>query len=143
MTDQKDENLQKLGSTLFLETAEQLANIQKFKPGYTDQKLQMDIEKNPRFLALHGVWYNGNGYLRNHQDRTWDQDNKTSQTVWVFSISLGSTARFTYHHPQDIQGNHSTTVLVESGDVLLFNGAYLYHGVQVLEHSIPNWWEKE
>ena len=143
MTDQKDENLQKLGSTLFSETAEQLANIQKVKPGYTDQKLQMDIEKAPRFPALHGVWYNENGYLRSHRDRTWDQDNKTSQTEWVLSISLGSTARFTYHHPQDIQGNHSTTVLVESGDVLLFNGAYLYHGVQVLEHSIPNWWEKE
>ena len=144
MKEQKeDEMLQRLGSDLFLETAEQLVNIQKLKPSPTDQNLYLQFKKTPRFAAVHGVWYNENGYLRSHRDRTWDNANKTSQTEWVLSISLGATARFSYHHPNDeMKRNQSTAVLVESGDVLLFNGAYLHHGVQVLERSTPYWWKR-
>ena len=69
--------------------------------------------------------------------------NKTAQTEWVLSITLGATARFIYHHPKDKEEHHSISVSVASGDVLLFNDAYLYHGVQVLEESIPEWWKKE
>ena len=143
MTEEKDKNLQEIGSTLFLETAEQLANIQQVTPGYIDDNLKLKAEKAPRFPAVHGVWYNENGYLRSHRDRTWDRANKTAQTEWVLSISLGATARFTYHHPKDKEEHHSISVSVASGDVLLFNGAYLYHSVQVLEESVPEWWKKE
>ena len=144
MTDRKDDYLQNLGSTLFLETAEQLANIQQVNPGYIDQNLKLNLLENaPSFPAIHGVWYNENGYLRSHRDKTWDRGNKTSQTEWVLSISLGANARFTYHHPNVREGYQSIFVLVESGDVLLFNGAYLHHGVQVLENSIPKWWAEE
>ena len=141
MTDRKDEYLQTLGSMLFLETAGQLANIQRVNPGYIDQNLKLNLlEKAPRFPAVHGVWYNKNGFLQSHRDKTWNRGNKTSQTEWVLSISLGANAHFTYHHPNEKEGYHST---VESGDVLLFNGAYLHHGVKVLENSIPKWWGKE
>ena len=144
MTDRKDEYIQNLGSMLFLETAEQLANIQQVNPGYIDQNLKFNLlKKAPSFPAVHGVWYNENGYLRIHRDKTWNLGNKTSQTEWVLSISLGANARFTYHHPNDREGKQSIFVLVESGDVLLFNGAYLHHGVQVLENSIPKWWGEE
>ena len=143
-TDRKDENLRKLGSTLFLETGKQLATIQQVRPGYIDHNLKLNFDgKAPKFSAVRGIWYNENGYLRSHRHIAMNRANETSQTEWVLSISLGATARFTYHHPTDKEGHHRTTVMVESGDLLLFNAAYLYHSVQVLERSIPKWWEKE
>ena len=70
MTDRKDKNLEELGSTFFFETGEQLANIQQVTPGYIDDNLKLKVEKAPRFPAVHGVWYNENGYKRTHRDRT-------------------------------------------------------------------------
>ena len=135
---------QDIGSDLFMKTAKKLKAFQTVKPGSSiEMPLKPEIQGPPKFSAIHGVWYNESGYLQSHRDKTWTnrEQNESSQadTEWVLSISLGASALFTYYHPKDDGKLHGTTVIMESGDVLLFNGAYLYHGVSVIQNSTPRW----
>ena len=144
MRDKEHAKLQDLGREIFDKAAKKLSAFQDVKPDSSiDSRLQPQTEIPARFSAIHGVWYNENGSLQSHRDKTWtsDEHNKTSntETEWVLSISLGASALFTYYHPDDKKEKYGTTVIVESGDILLFNGAYLYHGVSIVNTSTPPW----
>lgn len=144
MRDQEHGKLQSLGMEAFVTAAKKLVAFQNVKQDSSiDARLKPETGLPAKFGAMHGVWYNENGYLQSHRDKTWTNDahNKSSSmdTEWVLSISLGASGLFTYYHPNDNEERYGTTVIVESGDILLFNGAYLYHGVSVVHSSTPHW----
>jgi len=84
-----------------------------------------DFEPN----ALYAILYPYDGRFGAHLD---------GAKGWVLSISIGHAAKFFYS--EKYQGE-KTFVQLDSGDVLLFNGGQLYHGIEeIIPNSAPAFW---
>ncbi|KAH6777949.1 2-oxoglutarate-dependent dioxygenase family protein [Perilla frutescens var. hirtella] len=82
-------------------------------------------------------FYTTNGRLGLHQDRdeSWES---LDEGLPVVSISIGDSAEFLYGDQRDV--NKAESVLLESGDVLIFGGEsrHIYHGVKaIIPDSAP------
>lgn len=81
------------------------------------------------FFVVYGVWYNENGYLWKYLDRMWDWVNKMLWIEWVFLILFGIMVCFIYYYLNNGEGYYGIDILLDFGDVFLFNGVYFYYGV--------------
>ncbi|XP_031251104.1 uncharacterized protein LOC116108998 isoform X3 [Pistacia vera] len=82
-------------------------------------------------------FYNTSGRLGLHQDR-----DESRESLWkglpVVSFSIGDSAEFLYGDERDIA--KSETIVLESGDVLIFGGEsrHIFHGVSsIIPNSAP------
>lgn len=83
-------------------------------------------------------FYSTNGRLGLHQDRDESQES-LDKGLPVVSISIGDSAEFLYGDVRDV--NKAESVLLESGDVLIFGGEarHIYHGVKtIISDSAPS-----
>jgi len=76
--------------------------------------------------ALLAQFYPKNGQLHAHTD---------SQPGWVLSFSCGNSALFFYYHK-----NKKQEVLLESGDVILFDSSMLHGISRIIPNSAPDAW---
>ncbi|XP_047942819.1 uncharacterized protein LOC125189601 [Salvia hispanica] len=76
-------------------------------------------------------FYPCNGWLGFHQDR-YETQESLDKRLPVVSISIGASAEFLYGEERDV--NKAKSVLLESGDVLIFGGEsrHIYHGVKAI-----------
>ncbi|CAF0875553.1 unnamed protein product [Adineta steineri] len=135
--------IQTLGEVMYLKAASFLKVQQATrKKNSIDQSLHAPpIHQSPSFKYVHGVMYGINDTLGPHHDKTWSA-NSNSKYEWVVSISLGHTAVFKYGMNNDDNEEKTTTEIdLNSGDVLLFNGAYLEHSMPYIhKNKYPMWW---
>ncbi|UJR07926.1 hypothetical protein I4U23_012209 [Adineta vaga] len=95
------------------------------------------IHQRPSFKYVHGVMYDINDSLGFHHDKTWSA-HQNSSYEWVISISLGHSAVFRYRKDEK---EATTEIVLNSGDVLFFNGAALEHAMPyILKDKYPIWW---
>ena len=83
--------------------------------------------------ALYCIVYGPESVLESHQD---------IQGGWVISISVGASCEFFFSPKAD--GSSRSQIMLNSGDVVIFNGRRLFHGVgKVLTESVPKIWQEE
>jgi alkylated DNA repair dioxygenase AlkB len=84
--------------------------------------------------ALYGILYGPESVLESHQD---------IQGGWVISMSIGAACEF-FFSPKAESGSLQTHIVLNSGDVIIFNGRKLFHGVsKVFSDQIPDLWVQE
>ena len=136
-----DNEVSDLGDQLFKRAANKLDAFQRMK-SFAETPQPLKITKNKfNNVAVHGVLYNKDGFLQSHLDKSFINFNGEQvemETEWVISISIGNSALFRYEVEKS-QQKQQTTLLIESGDVILFNGGYLLHEVTVLQNTSPEW----
>merc|ERR1712173_498934 len=79
--------------------------------------------------AIYGILYPPRGFLEAHTD---------AHQGWVVSISVGADCDFWYQHDNDEKKNK---VMIESGDVMVFPGYRLMHGVDAVGERVPRFWK--
>jgi alkylated DNA repair dioxygenase AlkB len=90
-------------------------------------ELQCPMKYKPE--ALYAICYGSKGALVSHQD---------GQMGWVLGLSMGESCDFFFSKTQE---GGRQTVKLESGDLILFNGQTLFHGVsKIHEGSAPAFW---
>ncbi len=80
--------------------------------------------------AIYGILYPPRGFLEAHTD---------AHQGWVVSISVGSDCDFWYKNGVDDERKHR--VNIESGDVMVFPGYRLMHGVDAVGEGVPRFWK--
>lgn len=75
--------------------------------------------------------YPSDGALHSHQDGVKGQ---------VLGLTLGQSTMFHFSPTQ--KEKDRTEVLLESGDLILFDGGKLWHGVdKIIPDTAPQWWK--
>ncbi|MCO5592105.1 hypothetical protein L7F22_046100 [Adiantum nelumboides] len=94
-------------------------------------------EMHPNICLVN--FYERSGKLGLHQDR--DESLESRQRgIPVVSFSIGDSAKFVYGLERDV--DLADTVILESGDVLIFGGPsrMIYHGIlSILPQTAPSW----
>jgi hypothetical protein len=131
-----------LGEVLYLKAASFL-NVQqtiRTKNSITNLLHSPPVHQRPSFKYLHGVLYGMNDTLGPHFDKTWSTITNSTYE-WVISISLGHSAIFSYRKNNHSNLERTTQIVLNSGDLLFFNGAYLEHSMPyILKNEYPSWW---
>lgn len=77
--------------------------------------------------AMYGILYPARGYLEAHTD---------AHQGWVVSLSVGAHCDFWYE-----SGKKKHRVRIESGDLMVFAGYRLMHGVDAVGEQVPEFWK--
>ncbi|MCO5571182.1 hypothetical protein L7F22_024916 [Adiantum nelumboides] len=94
-------------------------------------------EMHPNICLVN--FYERSGKLGLHQDRD-ESLESCQQGIPVVSFSIGDSAKFVYGLERDV--DLADTVILESGDVLIFGGPsrMIYHGIlSILSQTAPSW----
>jgi len=93
----------------------------------TEKNFQCPSEYDPN--AVYAILYPPGGSFIPHLD---------GAKGWVLSVSIGDSADFFYSI--GLEGSR-TEVRLESGDVIIFNGGQLHHGISKIHaNSAPSFW---
>ena len=130
---EKEKNMQSLldlGAILGKMIISIAQNAQK----QNEEKEEKEKEYEPK--AIYGILYQSRGFLEAHTD---------AHQGWIVSISIGAMADFWYSNQKkmdnqknDEQSKHR--INIQSGDVMVFPGYRLMHGVDSVDQNVPKFW---
>jgi alkylated DNA repair dioxygenase AlkB len=106
--------------------------VRSFYEISTNEKLEKDYISPKNFdpKALYSIMYHENAKLQQHQDGT---------LGWVLLVSIGDSCVFKY---SETQNSSQIELKIDSGDIILFNGQKLFHGVErIIPNTAPKWWK--
>eukprot|EP01083_Nonionella_stella_P041626 112795_1 len=83
--------------------------------------------------AVYGILYPARGFLEAHTD---------AHQGWIVSISMGATCDFWFQDPKNKKDKNKYHVNIESGDVMIFPGYRLMHGVDDVQQTVPPFWQR-
>ena len=101
---------------------------------------QQQNEKKYSPKAIYGILYPAKGFLEAHTD---------AHQGWIVSISIGATCDFWFYDQNDKdnkqknnkQKNKKHHINIESGDIMIFPGYRLMHGVDTVQQNAPRFWK--
>jgi alkylated DNA repair dioxygenase AlkB len=99
----------------YVSKAKEVGAFDKKEYDALDAQLKCPMKYKPE--ALYAIVYGAKGALQSHQD---------GQMGWVLGLSMGDSCDFFFSKTLE-GGRH--TVRLDSGDLILFNGQTLFHGV--------------
>ena len=100
----------------------EISTNEKLAPEYISPKYF-----NPK--SLYSIMYHQDAKLGQHQD---------GALGWVLLVSLGDSCVFKYSERID---SPQIELKIDSGDIILFNGKKLFHGVErIIPGTAPKWW---
>merc|ERR1712129_439183 len=98
----------------------------------TNQNGKKDKEKKYEPKAIYGILYESRGFLEAHTD---------ASQGWIVSISVGAMCNFWYANQEKMKNKMDKhRINIQSGDVMVFPGYRLMHGVDSVEQNVPKFW---
>ena len=96
-----------------------------------NEKKEKDKEAQKAYkpAAIYGILYPSRGFLEAHTD---------AHQGWIVSLSIGASAHFWYSADQ-IKKHR---INIRSGDVLVFPGYRLMHGIDSVDQNAPKFWKE-
>eukprot|EP01084_Bolivina_argentea_P097999 176158_1 len=82
--------------------------------------------------AIYGILYPSRGFLEAHED---------AHQGWIVSISVGATCDFWFCDHKNDNDKRKYHLNIESGDVMVFPGYRLMHGVDNVDQNVPGFWK--
>jgi len=82
--------------------------------------------------AIYGILYPSRGFLEAHMD---------AHQGWIISISIGATCDFWFTDPKNKNDKRKHHINIQSGDVMVFPGYRLLHGVDNVDKNVPRFWK--
>jgi len=125
------QDLLQFGSDMFKRVYKLSKTLTAFKI-WDDQhspEFKFPSSYNPN--SLNGIMYSKNATLASHVD---------GPLGWVLSVSIGDSALFFYSLEN---GKERTEIKIDSGDVVIFNGQKLFHGIdKIYPNTAPKFWKE-
>eukprot|EP01084_Bolivina_argentea_P278998 476902_1 len=102
-------------------------------------KIQNDKDNEEGYSpkAIYGILYPSRGFLEAHTD---------AHQGWIVSISVGAICDFWFSDQkkmdkQNTDDKNKHHIHIESGDVMVFPGYRLMHGVDNVDENVPRFWK--